>query len=177
MLFDESKIILDLCGGSGSWSSPYSEYGYDVRLVTLPQDVRLYKPPKNVYGILAAPPCTLFSLAGNRWERSEDEILQALSVIDACLRIVAISSPVFWALENPRGKLSNFLGEPRWTFDPYEYGDPYRKRTCLWGKFNVPVRHPVPAVLGSMMHTMVRNPAKRSMTPQGFAWAFFEANR
>ena len=88
-----------------------------------------------------------------------------------------ICHPVFWALENPQGKLANFLGEPHWTFDPYEYGDPYVKRTCLWGKFNVPIRRPVPAVLGSMMHTMIRNPAKRSITPQGFAWAFFEANR
>lgn len=177
MIFDETKIILDLCGGSGSWSGPYTEYGYDVRLVTLPQDVRLYTPPLNVYGILAAPPCTLFSLAGNRWGRTEDEILQALSVVDACLRIVTISNPIFWALENPQGKLSNFLLEPRWTFDPYEYGDPYCKKTCLWGKFNVPVRRPIPAVLGSRMHTMVRSKERRAITPQGFAWAFFDANR
>ena len=46
------KIILDLCGGTGSWSKPYVEAGYDVRLVTLPDfDVRKYVPPKNVYGI------------------------------------------------------------------------------------------------------------------------------
>ena len=24
------KIILDLCGGTGSWSNPYKEKGYDV---------------------------------------------------------------------------------------------------------------------------------------------------
>ncbi len=59
-----NKIILDLCGGTGSWSKPYLDAGYDVRLITLPDyDVRTYKPPKNVYGILAAPPCTMFSLA------------------------------------------------------------------------------------------------------------------
>ncbi len=75
MLFDQTKIILDLCGGSGAWSAPYAEAGYDVRLVTLPQDVRLYQPPENIYGILAAPPCTVFSLAGNGIEWSEDEIL------------------------------------------------------------------------------------------------------
>jgi len=32
-----AKIILDLCGGTGSWSKPYKEAGYDVRLVTLPK--------------------------------------------------------------------------------------------------------------------------------------------
>ena len=61
-LFNEDKIILDLCGGTGSWSKPYSENGYDVRLITLPDnDVRHYEPPENVYGILAAPPCAQFS--------------------------------------------------------------------------------------------------------------------
>lgn len=30
------KIILDLCGGTGSWSKPYRDAGYDVRLITLP---------------------------------------------------------------------------------------------------------------------------------------------
>ena len=58
------KIILDLCGGSGAWSLPYKEAGYDVRLITLPDnDVKNYDPPDNVYGVLAAPPCTKFSKA------------------------------------------------------------------------------------------------------------------
>lgn len=53
---NKDKIILDLCGGSGSWSKPYKEAGYDVRLITLPEyDVLTYEPPENVYGILAAP--------------------------------------------------------------------------------------------------------------------------
>lgn len=26
-----AKIILDLCGGTGSWSKPYRDAGYDVR--------------------------------------------------------------------------------------------------------------------------------------------------
>jgi len=49
---NSEKIILDLCGGTGSWSKPYKDAGYDVRLITLPEkDVTTYKPPKNVYGI------------------------------------------------------------------------------------------------------------------------------
>jgi ubiquinone/menaquinone biosynthesis C-methylase UbiE len=32
-MFNENKIILDLCGGTGSWSKPYSDNGYDVRIV------------------------------------------------------------------------------------------------------------------------------------------------
>ena len=41
-----NKIILDLCGGTGSWSRPWKENGYDVRNITLPEyDVRTYAPP------------------------------------------------------------------------------------------------------------------------------------
>ena len=32
-LFNEDKIILDLCGGTGSWSKPYRDNGYDVRII------------------------------------------------------------------------------------------------------------------------------------------------
>ena len=54
---NSDKIILDLCGGAGSWAKPYKDAGYDVRLITLPDnDVRTYIPPANAYGILAAPP-------------------------------------------------------------------------------------------------------------------------
>jgi len=47
---DEDKIILDLCGGTGAWSKPYADAGYDVRVVTLPDaDVRVYQPPNMGY--------------------------------------------------------------------------------------------------------------------------------
>jgi len=112
------RIILDLCGGTGAWSKPYKDAGYDVRIITLPEyDVRTYKPPENVYGILAAPPCTIFSYARQRYGLpKDDEILSALSIVDACLRIIVISNPKFWALENPRNKLRKWLGEPRLIF-------------------------------------------------------------
>jgi hypothetical protein len=63
MTTTDKKIILDLCGGTGSWSKPYRDAGYDVRLITLPDnDVMTYKlPDEPIYGILAAPPCTMFS--------------------------------------------------------------------------------------------------------------------
>jgi hypothetical protein len=64
-------------------------------------------------------------------------------------------------------------------FDPADYGDPYTKRTCLWGRFNAPYKTPVAATEGSKMHRMAPSPeraAKRSETPAGFARAFFEAN-
>ena len=95
---NQDKIILDLCGGTGAWSKPYKDDGYDVRLITLPDhDVRLYIPPDNVYGVLSAPPCTHLASSGARWwaAKGESALLDALSTVDACLRIVKVPSEAF----------------------------------------------------------------------------------
>lgn len=110
------KIILDLCGGTGSWSRPYKEAGYDVRVITLPEyDVLTYNPPDHVYGILAAPPCTDFASSGARWFAEKDRdgrTIDSMGVLIACLRIIADCRPVFWALENPVGRIRRWLGRP-----------------------------------------------------------------
>lgn len=191
---NSTKIILDLCGGTGSWSKPYRDAGYDVRLITLPdQDVREYQPPKNVYGILAAPPCTHFTNSGAQYWKAKDadgRTLLDTQIITHCLRIIALSHPKFWAMENPTGRFGRWLGKPVLVFNPCDYGDPYRKRTCLWGSFKIPGKNPVqPEFIitsngdrYSKNHWYTggstnRTKELRSITPAGFAKAFFEANR
>ena len=173
-------VILDLCGGTGAWSNPYRDAGYDVRVIDLPEDVRLMeKPDVPVRGILAAPPCTMFAASGARWKRSEADMRDAISIVDACLRLVYVTRPVWWVMENPVGKLMRFIGRPKMYFNPCDYGDPYIKKTGLWGSFNPPRLHPVEAVAKSPIHYMSQSPkraALRSITPPGFAQAFFEAN-
>jgi len=177
-----ARIILDLCGGTGAWSAPYAEAGYDVRLVTLPeQDVRLYQPPANVHGVLCAPPCRDLAASGARWwaAKGERAFLAAIALADACCRVVLLCRPAWWCLENPVGRLSRVYGPPVMTFNPCDYGDPWTKRTCLWGRFALPGETPVEAVRGSRMHRMSPSADRqklRSITPPGFARAFFEAN-
>lgn len=147
-------IVLDLCGGTGSWARPYKEAGYDVRTITLPgNDVMTYKlPDEPIYGILAAPPCTMFSDARTNAKTPRD-LRGGMQVVQACLNLIyeaqyrTISDqqkypPLkFWALENPwYGRLKWFLGKPTFTFSPYEFGDAYKKKTALWGYFNEPVK-------------------------------------
>lgn len=179
---NKGKIILDLCGGTGAWSKPYRDAGYDVRVITFPQDVRLEKLPKDVYGILAAPPCTHFSGSGARWWKGKgtSALLEALSVADACIRIIHFSNPTFWALENPVGRLKDYFGKPSMYFNPCDFGDPYTKKTALWGKFNTLKKNPVEPTEGSKLHLLPPSPeraALRSITPAGFAEAFFKANQ
>lgn len=202
---NSNKIILDLCGGTAAWSKPYRDNGYDVHLVTLPDyDVRTYQPPSNVYGILAAPPCTDFAVSGARWWLQKDgnvAIIEiaSLDIVLACLRIIQQSNSLFWALENPVGRLSRYLGKPRYYFQPYEYGDPWTKKTAIWGNHNIPIKSPVKPIgqwtgradqLGIVDHLEYLPPdwvhklppssdrqMLRSITPQGFARAFYEANK
>lgn len=184
-----SKVILSLFDRSGNWSRPYAEAGYDVRRFDLKDgdDVRVLAIPRyRVHGILAAPPCTMFALSGARWSRTPEEMAHAIALVDAALRFVAMCEPEWWALENPVGKLSNILGPPAFRFDPCEFGgwnggeDAYTKRTCLWGRFTVPERRPVDPVDGSKMQTRVggrpEQTEQRSLTPLGFARAFFAYN-
>tara|TARA_Y100000310_G_C20636586_1_gene791508 strand:+ start:705 stop:1262 length:558 start_codon:yes stop_codon:yes gene_type:complete len=179
-------IVLDLCGGSGSWSQPWADAGFEVVIVDIRYgfDVRDYKPPANVVGVLAAPPCTEFAGSGARWwaDKSTHLLTEAVEIVRACLDIIQTAKPAWWALENPVGRLPRCvpeLGRWRYTFQPYEYGDPYTKRTCIWGDHVRPVRSPVEPTEGSKLWRLPPSPhrrAVRSVTPQGFAKAFFEAN-
>ncbi len=185
---NSEKIILDLCGGTGAWSKPYKDAGYDVRLVTLPgQDARKYQPPENVYGILAAPPCTHFTVSGSQYWKAKDadgRTFEDTTILTACLMIIARAKPVFWVIENPVGRMRKLLGNPDFVFNPCDFGDPYTKKTYLWGVFNVPVKNRVEPIRscaqGSWLQKLGGKSDKtkelRSATPQGFAKAFFEEN-
>lgn len=202
----KDKIILDLCGGTGSWSRPYAEAGYDTRLVTLPEyDVLDYIPPENVYGILAAPPCTEFSVLNCIAAPRERNEAEGMIVVNACLEIIKKCRPEFYAIENPVGFLKDYLGKPDFTFQPWEFGDPWTKRTYIGGKFNRPKKKftkwdDVPklplytrpgrgkpnfaylhkSAIKTIPQLARYNPKTdadfRAITPPGFAQAFFEAN-
>jgi hypothetical protein len=163
----EQKLILSLCDHTGNWPRFYEPELYEVVTFDFKDgyDIR-YLPyfDRPVHAILAAPPCTEFSVLGAQyWElkdAKQPELLQkALSVVDACCRFVAICKPDWWALENPVGRLSRHLGPPAWSFHPFEYGgwlapgertvaefpeqDAYSKRTLIWGNAKKPERRPV----------------------------------
>lgn len=198
-----NKTIIDLCGGTGAWSKPYKDAGYNVLLITLPEmDVQLYNADTEpIHGILAAPPCTEFSTAKDSTKRN---LKQAMSIVSACLRIIwecrMHNGLAFWALENPVGLLRQFLGRPQYTFQPWWFGDHYTKRTDLWGYFNTPKRTVLerPASLPYVKHGQrgvfcggnakkflpdylknipLTRAEARAVTPTGFAQAFFEANK
>lgn len=199
----KDRIILDLCGGTGSWSKPYTDAGYDVRIITLPEnDVLSFYPPYGVYGILAAPPCTMFSIARTTAKTPRD-FNKGMETVEACMKTIWLARKMnklkFWALENPRGLLRQFLGMPAMTFQPNEYGDLHTKKTDIWGYFNTKLKRKHIEIPDRVKSQLAKNnrilpnlpegytahkltgqrsqAARRSMTPPGFAQAFFEANQ
>lgn len=142
------------------------------------RDARLLQYLRGYFqGILAAPVCTDFSYARNRYPASEAEILASLSLVDACHRIVLVQKPHWWALENPRNKLRRYLGPARLEFYQWEYGGAGHKPTCIWGDFTVPMKQPKPRTKPSTFRTKHENAQPGdAVTPAGFARAFFEVN-
>jgi hypothetical protein len=123
------------------------------------------------------------------------------------MRIIAMCGPAWWALENPVGGLREYLGLPVLTFQPWEYGDPWTKRTDIWGRSTPPPKiyerwEDVPdklplyarpgrgkpnfaylhksaqALIPQLQGISAQTDADfRAITPPGFAQAFYKANR
>ncbi len=131
------KKILHLCADTGSDSKPWKDAGYEVILVGSKIGVENYHPPKDVYGVIANPVCLEFSTARSNGRARNPEA--GMKLVRECQRIIAECNPTFWVIENPaKGALKNFLGEPVMTYEPWQYGSPWTKKTALWGKFNEP---------------------------------------
>ncbi len=132
------KIILHLCADTGSDTKPYQDDpDYEVILVGSKIGIENYIPPERVYGVIANPVCTEFSTARADGKARNPE--EGMFLVRHCMRIIEMTQPHFWVIENPaRGRLRDYLGEPQFTYQPWEYGSPWTKHTALWGKFNIP---------------------------------------
>ena len=131
-------IILQLCADTGSDTRPYQDDpNYEVILVGKDVGVENYHPSKCVRGIVANPVCLEFSTARRGGLARDPQ--KGMKLVEECLRIIDEARPDWWVIENPaRGRLCDFLGKPTATYQPYQYGSPWTKKTALWGKFVMP---------------------------------------
>lgn len=199
-----NKNILSLFDYSGNWPYAYREAGYSVLQIDIKHDLNILEiapedlPFDQVYGILAAPPCTDFASSGAQYWPAKDldgRTAHSLAMLDKVLELVEYFDPVFYAIENPIGRLSTLrpaLGKP-WYFNPHEFAgycgtteqqehERYTKKTGLWGKFNKPDKrdlgnNPSNNWIMKLGGKSERTKELRSMTPKGFARAFYEANK
>lgn len=86
--------------------------------------------------MIAFPPCTYLSYAGNRhWNAPgrEERRLQALEFV----RLLMNAPIPRIAIENPKGCISTVIRREDQVIQPWMFGHPYTKYTCLWLK-NLP---------------------------------------
>ena len=112
--------------------------------------------------IIAFPPCTFLTVTGNRWfnidkygdkaikrhkDRKEAVDFFMLFANADCEKIV---------IENPVGVMSSNFRKPNQIINPYQFGDPFEKKTCLWIKG-----------LAELKETDVVKPPKRTVFTSG----------
>lgn len=136
----QKKKILIACERSGIVRSAFAARGYDAWSVDL---VTSDRPGNHIIGdaletiradhwdmVIAHPPCTYLSRAAARyWSLPGRSELSALA-LQFVLDIWNCDIPRL-AIENPIGKLWRWR-PPDQIIQPYQFGDPVQKTTCLW---------------------------------------------
>jgi len=122
--------------------------------------------------MVAHPPCTHLAVSGARWFK--DKQAEQAEALDFVRTLLAASIPRI-ALENPVSILSTRIRKPDQVIQPWQYGHPETKATCLWLHGLSPLR-PTDVVPGreARVHRMAPGPNRwreRSRTYPGIAKA------
>lgn len=90
--------------------------------------------------IIAFPPCTYLTVTGNRWfnvDKYGDKAIQRMKDREDAINffmMFANANCERIAIENPVGIMSSEWRKPNQIVNPWQFGDPYEKKTCLWLK-------------------------------------------
>jgi hypothetical protein len=152
MATSDRRVCLDLFAGLGGFSQAFTESD-DWRVVTVEleerfepdicADVMNLRPSDlpNADVVLASPPCTLFSPAGNHdeWDLDAriptgDRAREHVALVHHTIGLIQALTPRYWYVENPRGRMRWVLGDPAGTVHYCQYGKDYLKPTDLWGE-------------------------------------------
>ena len=95
--------------------------------------------------VLAFPPCTHLAVAGAPSFAEKQRDGRQQMAIGFFLAFTALDWVPRVAIENPVGIMSNLYRKPDQIINPYQFGDPARKKTCLWLK-GLPLLRPTDVV-------------------------------
>jgi hypothetical protein len=110
--------ILESSGGHPEWH--------------LKQDVLpLLEQPWDM--LIAFPPCTNLAVSGAAWFARKQADGSQQASIDFFMKFANAACPKI-AIENPVGIMSTKWRKPDQIIQPYMFGDPFSKKTCLWLK-------------------------------------------
>ena len=88
--------------------------------------------------IIAHPPCTYLTVTGNRWfnvDRYGEKAIQRHKDRQEAIKFFmnfANADCKKIAIENPIGVMSSEWRKPDQIINPWQFGDAFEKKTCLW---------------------------------------------
>lgn len=148
--------------------------------------------------VIAAQPCNDYAVSGAKHFAAKDEdgrTRTSQMLVEATRDIIEYTNPWVWQIENPKTrihKLNPWIGQrPKFVFNPCDFAgwhpedpeaDRYNKETWLFGKFNDPVKKRMEPIYKenpgwkNLGGKSIETKNARSVTPLGFAYAFFDAN-
>lgn len=126
--------------------------------------------------IIAHPPCTYLTVSGNAWfnmdkycTKAKARWIDRVDGIRFFMDFVVCNADKV-AIENPIGVMSNVYRKPDQIIQPFEYGHPYTKQTCLWLK-NLP-----PLKATNVLEKPEEGWVNQSFTPDGRYGGFKKFN-
>lgn len=168
--------VLVACEYSGAVRDEFIKLGHDaISCDLLPTDVAGPHYQGDVFDIIndgwdlmiAFPPCTHLALSGAphfEKKRQDGRQQEALDFVKA-LMLAPINKI---AIENPLGIISSNIRPHDQIIQPYEFGDPFQKSTCLWLK-NLPKLTPTNIVhKGEFKEWIDKKTGKKKRQPMWF---------
>ena len=143
-------------------NSPYHHCG----------DVRNIIPAYQWDLLIAHPPCTYLTLAGNRWfkpeyaEKYPTRQQDRQEAKDFFMELYNSHIPHI-AVENPIGIMSSQFRKADQIIQPWQFGDPFQKSTCLWLK-NLPKLAPTNVVDKGEMYEFVSKKGVKKRQPKWY---------
>lgn len=114
--------------------------------------------------VIAFPPCTHLAVSGASWFAEKIRDGRQQMGIGFFLAFTALDHIKHVAIENPVGIMSNLYRKPDQIINPWQFGDPYEKKTCLWLK-NLPLLEPT-----NIVEPKAREYAKNGLGNNMQAW-------
>lgn len=96
--------------------------------------------------IIAFPPCTYLTVTGNRWfnvEKYGESAIKRYALREEAVEFFMLfvnANCDKIAIENPIGIMSTNYRKPDQIINPYQFGESFEKRTCLWLKNLKPLK-------------------------------------
>lgn len=133
--------VLIACEFSGTVRDAFARRGHNAWSCDL---LPTEKPGQHIQGdvldyldegwdlMVAHPPCTYLTNSGERWMKNNPERWEQRRAAVAFVKALWNAPIPRVAIENPVGHLSSAFQLPSQIIQPFHFGDPEWKTTCLW---------------------------------------------